>query len=106
TRTKKDSDTLSIAVSGLSYQTLQSAARPSTVEVSVEQRRDHAEPKDAGELAWEQVAASTKQLTPSAGPAGTTIWTGQITLPKGDHFRVIISEFERFGPTAADRRLV
>jgi DNA-directed RNA polymerase subunit beta' len=42
------------------------------------------------------------------------VWTGPFflgatpcnTLPKGDHFRVIISEFERFGPTAADRRLV
>ena len=25
---------------------------------------------------------------------------------KGDRFRIVITEFERFGPTAADRRLV
>ena len=106
TRPKKDSDTLNIAVSGLSYSLLKSAAGPSIVEVSLEQRRDHAEPKDAEELGWEQIAGSTKQLSASAGPGGTTIWTGQITLPKGDHFRVIIREFERFGPAATDRRLV
>jgi hypothetical protein len=108
TRPNKQSDTLTVAVSGQSYQTLNSAAGPSTTEVSLESRRADTEPDKNAELAWEQVPASTKVLTPSAGPSGTTIWTGQITLAKnkGDRFRIVITEFERFGPTSADRRLV
>jgi hypothetical protein len=107
TRPSKQSDTLTIAVSGLSYQQLNSGAGPSTVEVSLERRRANTEPDKQAELAWEAVPASTKALTPS-GPAGTTIWSGQVTLPKnmGDRFRIVIQEFERFSTTPTDRRLV
>ena len=81
---------------------------PSVVEVSLEQRRKDTDPSKADELAWDQIAGSTVALTPSAGPAGTTVWTGQLTIPKEppDRLRVIIREFEKFGATAADRRLV
>ena len=105
TRASKNSDTLSVAVSGQSYQTLQSAAGPSIVEVSIEEGRPNT---DAGELGWAEVAGSTKLLVPSAGPAGTTVWTGQVTLPKGppNRNRVVIKEFERFSSTPGDRRLV
>jgi hypothetical protein len=105
TRPTKQSDTLTVAVSGLSYSLLQSAAGPSAVEVSLERRRADTEPDKQAELAWEQVPASSAPLTPSAGPNGTTMWTGQVTLPKamGDRFRVIIREFEKFG---TGRRLV
>jgi hypothetical protein len=107
TRPSKQSDTLNVAVTGLSYSKLTGTDGASIVEVSVEQERTGAGP-DAGELAWDQVPASTKTLAPSAGPGGTTMWTGHVTLPKGPprQFRVIIREFERFGPGAADRRLV
>jgi hypothetical protein len=106
TRPSKQSDTLNVAVSGLSYSKLTGTDGASIVEVSIEQQRPNAGP-DAGELAWDQVPASTKTLTVGAGPGGT-IWTGQVTLPKGPpgRFRVVIQEFERFGPTASDRRLV
>jgi len=108
TRTGNKPDTLNVAVSGLSYQTLQNAAGPSTVEVSVEERRDSNAASVADDLQWDQVAGSTTALVPAAGPSGTTLWTGQITLPKAPpgRLRVIIREFERFGPTAPDRRLV
>lgn len=108
TRDPKKSDTLSVTVSGLSYSKLVGAAGPSRVEVSLERRRANAEPDKAAELAWEQVPASTVALTPSAGPSGTTLWQGQVTLPKaqGDRFRVVITEFERFSATPGDRRLV
>ncbi len=108
TRPKKSSDTFTIAVSGQSYSLLNSAAGPSTVEASIERRRADTEPDKQGLLAWEQVPGSTTALAPSAVPGGTTMWTGSVTLPKamGDRFRIVIQEFERFGPTAADRRLV
>ena len=108
TRDPKHSDTLNVAVTGRSYSLLQSAAGPSTVEVSLEQQRDQTNIDEAGELGWEQVPASAKELVPSAGPGGTTMWTGQITLPKGPpgQFRVIVEEFERFSSTPGDRRLV
>ena len=105
TRPSKQSDTLSVAVSGLGYSMLKAVAGSSLVEVSLEARRANTEPDKQAELAWQQVPGSTTALTPSGGPSGTTIWTGQITLPKpmGDRFRVIIQEFEKFG---TDRRLV
>ncbi len=105
TRPSKQSDTLTVAVSGLSYQLLDSSTGPSTVEVSLERRRANTEPDKQAELAWEQVPASTAALAASPGPNGTTMWTGQVTLPKnmGDRFRVVIQEFEKFG---TDRRLV
>jgi hypothetical protein len=108
TRDSKQSDTLNVAVAGLSYSRAQSAAGPSTVEVSLEERRANVDPDAAGELGWEGVAGSTTQLTGSAGPTGLAMWAGQITLPKGPprQIRVIIREFERFGPAATDRRLV
>ena len=104
-RPSKQSDTLNVAVSGLSYSSLKGVAGSSVVEVSLEARRANTEPDKQAELAWEQVPGSTQALTPSAGPSGTTIWTGQIALPKpmGDRFRVVIQEFEKFG---TDRRLV
>ena len=105
TRASKQSDTLNLAVSGLSYQMLQSAAGPSIVEVSIEEGRPNTDP---GELGWAEVAGSTKQLVPSAAPGGTTVWSGQVTLPKGppNRHRVVIKEFERFSSTPGDRRLV
>ncbi len=108
TRDPKKSDTLSLTVSGRSYSKLVGAGGPSTVEVSLERRRANTEPNKAAELAWELVPASTVALTPSAGPSGTTLWQGQLTLPKaqGDRFRVVIAEFERFSATPGDRRLV
>ena len=108
TRPKKDAKTLNVAVSGQSYSLLNNAAGPSVVEVSLEQRRKDTDPNKADELAFDQIAGSTVALTPSAGPAGTTVWTGQITIPKElpDRLRVIIREFEKFGSTAAGRRLV
>ena len=107
TRLSKQSDTLNVAVSGLSYSKLAGTAGASIVEVSLEEERPSAGP-DAGELAWDQVAGSTKQLAAAAGPNDTTVWSGQITLPKGPprRLRVVIKEFEKFGPTPSDRRLV
>src|SRR6185503_10228043 len=105
TRPKKESDTFSIAVSGLSYSRLNDVAGSSIVEVSIESRRANTEPDKQAEFAWQQVLGSTKTLTASTGPTGT-MWTGQITLPNksmGDRFRVVIQEFEKFG---ADRRMV
>jgi len=104
-RASKQSDTLSVAVSGLSYQMLNSAAGSSIVEASIEEGRPNT---DAGELGWTEVAGSTKQLTPAAGPGGITVWSGQVTLPKGppNRHRVVIREFERFSSTPGDRRLV
>jgi hypothetical protein len=105
TRPSKQSDTLSIAVSGLGYSMLNAVAGSSVVEVSLEARRANTEPDKQAELAWQQVPGSATALAPSGGPSGTTMWTGQIALPKpmGDRFRVVIHEFEKFG---TDRRLV
>jgi hypothetical protein len=105
TRPSKQSDALNVAVSGLSYQMLNSAAGSSIVEASIEEGRPST---DAGELGWVEVAGSTTQLTPVGGPGGVTVWTGQVTLPKGppNRHRVVIREFERFSGTPGDRRLV
>lgn len=58
-------------------------------------------------VGWVEVAGSSKQLAPSAGPGGNTVWTGKVTLPKGPPTRKrVVKEFERFSGTPGDRRLV
>jgi hypothetical protein len=51
---------------------------------------------------------SGRRLYEAARGSGTTVWSGQITLPKGPprRLRVVVKEFEKFGPTPSDRRLV
>jgi hypothetical protein len=88
-----------ISVTGNSYSMASGNDGPATIEASLEKVRDGIDPSVAGELAWEPVDWNPVILTPNAkiSIAGTTTWTGDITLPDtAKSYRLLIKEFEVF----------
>jgi hypothetical protein len=104
TRPKGNARDLAITVAGVGYTRAAGADGRSRIEVSLERKRATTDLAMAQELGWEEVPNSGVALTAS-GPAGTTAWTGAITLPAGSAgaFRVIVREIELYG---SDRRAV
>ena len=99
TRAKSNSRDVTVTVAGVGYTKAAKTAGRSLIEVSVEQRRANTDLAIAQELGWEELAGSAVALSASAGPGGSTVWTGSVTLPPGSagNARLLIKEFELFG---------
>lgn len=93
-----------VTVTGISFSRSFHSAGTSVIEVTLE-RRDK---KD--KLGWVSVPpAVTLQPVPSHENENFYTWSGPVPLPekkKSGRFRLVIREFEPFGSSAADRRLV
>ncbi|MDD5498997.1 MAG: hypothetical protein PHI10_05895, partial [Dehalococcoidales bacterium] len=84
-----------VSLTGFSYSLLGGQAGPATVEASLEKRREGIDPMVAQELAWEPVDWNPVVLASTANKDGSTIWTGDITLPDTKNvYRLLIKEYE------------
>jgi hypothetical protein len=99
TRPRTASRDLAITVAGVGYTRTAGVDGRSVIEVGVERKRPNTDVSTAQELGWEAIASPAATLTPADGPNGTTVWTGQLTLPAGTAgaFRVIVREVELYG---------
>jgi hypothetical protein len=101
--TRDDSSKLvrHVTVTGVSYKMLNGQPGPSQMEVSLEKLRPGVTPDVAGDLAWEPIpstfASSSLALSTQLDKAGSTTWSGDITLPDGtETYRLVIKEFELY----------
>jgi hypothetical protein len=99
TRPRGSSRDLAITVAGVGYARTAGVDGRSVIEAVVERKRPNTDLSLAQELGWEVLASPSVTLTPASGPAGTTVWTGRLTLPAGSAgaFRVVIREVELYG---------